>query len=126
MTPKKHYALGLKTEINLTPLIDVLLVLLVIILLVSTMFVRQLPVSLPVSTVDGVPVVTKSLQVSLAPSGVLMYGFSPISPDSLAKMVNPDVIIELSIDQSVRFETISETVGKLQAMRPKTIALVTR
>lgn len=118
--------LGLKTEINLTPLIDVLLVLLVIVLLISTMFVRQLPVSLPVSEVDGAPVVTQSVQVSLSPAGVLMQGYSPITSEILAKMVNSEVVIELSVDKATTYATIAEAIGELQKLQPKTIALVTR
>lgn len=121
-----HGALGLRTEINLTPLIDVLLVLLVIVLLISTMFVRQLPVTLPVSDVAGVPVVTRAVQLSLSHKGELLYGYSPITSEALSKMVNPEVVIELSIDRNVRYESIANTVSELQKLQPKSISLVTR
>lgn len=115
-----------RASLNLTPLLDVLLVLVVIMLLVMTMFNKQLPVTLPVSDVNGVPVIAQSVRLSVAPDGTLLQEFSPISAESLASQVNSSVTIELAVDKAVTYQVITSHIAQLQKLQPKTIALVTK
>lgn len=113
-------------QMNLTPLLDVLLVLLVIMLIMLTQYNKQMPVSLPVSDIQGVPLITQSLQVSIAPNGQLIHKFRPISAKEMAELVDSRVTIELAVDKEVTYDLIAARVAELQRLQPKTIALVTR
>jgi biopolymer transport protein ExbD len=112
--------------VNITPLVDVLLILLVVVLLAMPMFVKRLPVDLPQTDLAGAPVVAKTLSVSLLESGQLMVEMSPVSLDDLARRIKPDTSIELSVDREVRYEQIAKTIADLQKKNPRDIALVTR
>ena len=46
---------GLRSEINVTPLVDVCLVLLIIFMIVTPMLYREIPVQLPETEVRGRP-----------------------------------------------------------------------
>lgn len=112
--------------VNITPLVDVLLILLVVVLLAMPMFVKRLPVDLPQTDLAGAPVVAKTLSVSLLESGQLMVEMSPVSMDDLARRIKPDTSIELSVDREVRYEQIAKAIADLQKKNPRDIALVTR
>lgn len=112
--------------VNITPLVDVLLILLVVVLLAMPMFTKRLPVDLPQTDLAGAPVVAKTLSVSLLESGQLMVEMSPVSMDDLARRIKPDTSIELSVDREVRYEQIAKTIADLQKKNPRDIALVTR
>lgn len=112
--------------INITPLVDVLLILLVVVLLAMPMFVKRLPVDLPQTDLAGAPVVSKSLSVSIAANGDLMLSSSPASMADVLRQVTPATSVELSADKDVRYEQIAKTIAELQKKSPRDIALVTR
>lgn len=118
---RKHLA-----TVNITPLVDVLLILLVVVMVAMPMFVKRMPVDLPQTDMAGVPVVAKSLSVSLREDGSLMLDMSPVTMADLAKRITPDTSIELSVDREVRYEQIATTIAALQKKNPRDIALVTR
>lgn len=124
--PRRWGAAKRITDINLTPLLDVLLILIVMMLLLMTLFSKQLPVSLPVSDIEGVPLIEQSVQVSITPDGNLLYKNSAISSEELAHIVNSEVTIELSVDRSVTYDVMASRIAQLQKTQPKTISLVTR
>jgi biopolymer transport protein ExbD len=118
---RKHLA-----TVNITPLVDVLLILLVVLMVSMPMFVKRMPVDLPQTDMAGVPVVSKSLSISLREDGSLMLDMSPVTLADLAKRITPETSIELSVDRAVRYEQIATTIAALQKKNPRDIALVTR
>jgi len=118
---RKHLA-----TVNITPLVDVLLILLVVLMVSMPMFVKRMPVDLPQTDMAGVPVVSKSLSISLREDGSLMLDMSPVTLADLAKRITPETSIELSVDREVRYEQIATTIAALQKKNPRDIALVTR
>lgn len=113
-------------SVNITPLVDVLLILLVVVMLSMPMFVKKLPVDLPQTELTGQPVVAKTLMVSLLESGGLMVDDSPVSLEDIKRKVTPQTSVELAVDQAVQYAAIAKTVAALQKMNPKDIALITR
>jgi biopolymer transport protein ExbD len=112
--------------VNITPLVDVLLILLVVVMLAMPMFVKRLPVDLPQTDLAGAPVVAKTLAVSLLENGSLMVEMSPASLADVGRRITPDTSVELSVDREVRYEQIAKTIAALQKKNPRDIALVTR
>lgn len=111
--------------INITPLVDVLLILLAILLLVMPFFVKKLPVSMPSTGLDAAPMVAHSVQVSLAPQGKLFLGEAPATLDQVLEKVGEGVTVELAIDKAVPFADISTTVVAIQAKKPTEIVFLT-
>lgn len=113
-------------SINITPFVDVLLILLVVVMLAMPMFVKRLPVELPQTELAGAPILVKTLPVSLLTSGTLMSEDSLMTLQDIERRVTPETTIELSVDRDVRYEDITKLIVGLQKMNPRDIALVTR
>jgi biopolymer transport protein ExbD len=111
--------------INITPLVDVLLILLVILMLAMPMYVKRLPVSLPVTSLSGTPTVVKALSVSINKEGQFLVNglYYPLA--DMQKKIDAETSLDLSIDKDVPYSTIAQVISSLQEKSPKEINLVT-
>lgn len=98
---------GMITEINVTPMVDVVLVLLVIMMVSATYIVSQsLKVELP-KTSNGADSVQSLAAVTIVKGGSVYYNQKPISESELAGKLkeahsaNPDVNLIVSADKEV-------------------------
>lgn len=112
--------------INITPLVDVLLILLVLLLLAMPLQVKRLPVDLPRTALGGAPTPQKTLPLALADSGQLYLGPAPISEAEVLSRIDNSTTVELSIDKTVQYDRIAQLVVAVQARQPRDIVLVTR
>jgi len=112
--------------INVTPLVDVLLILLVILMLVAPLAVKRLPVELPRTELAGAPVLLEALQVALEQDGRLHLDGSPVSLSELRQRISPEVSVELYVDKDTPYEQLARVAGTLQAAGPKEVILMTR
>lgn len=112
--------------INITPLVDVLLILVVLLMLTLPLQVKKLPVELPRTALGGVPTPQKSLPVAIQSDNQILIGQNPISLPDLLSRVTQDTTVELAIDESVTYARIAEVVTALQAKQPKEVVLITR
>jgi biopolymer transport protein ExbD len=105
---RKHGRRGMITEINVTPMVDVVLVLLVIMMVSATYIVSQsLKIDLPkvASSTDAVASVAA---VTLTKDGKLYYNHQPIGEHALIQRLhdvharNPDVSLIVSADKEVQ------------------------
>jgi biopolymer transport protein ExbD len=112
--------------VNLTPLIDVLLILVAVLMLALPLFVKRLPVDLPRTALAGTPTPLISLSVSISADGGLMVGGERTPLKDLQAKVTRQTTLELAIDKDVRYETMATVVAALQTAGPKEIVLLTR
>lgn len=98
---------GMITEINVTPMVDVVLVLLVIMMVSATYIVSQsLKVELP-KTANGADSVQSLAAVTIAKTGGVYYNQKPIAESELAAKLkeahanNPDVNLIVTADKEV-------------------------
>jgi biopolymer transport protein TolR len=75
-----------KSEINVTPLIDVLLVLLIIFMVITPLLPRGLPADLPAKSTDNSPGETP-IVLEMAATGQLSINNHPVSSDTLAAAI---------------------------------------
>ena len=113
-------------SINVTPLVDVLLILLVVMMLAMPMFVKRLPVQLPETALSGTPVIAKTLTVSILESGTLLMNDSPTDLAGIQARVRPDVSVEVAVDREVKYDVIARTIAAIQEKSPREISLLTR
>lgn len=113
-------------SINLTPLIDVLLILVAVLVLAMPLFVKRLPVDLPRTSLGGAPTPMISLAVSIKGEGSLMLDGALASLNDIQAKITPTTTVELAIDKDVRYEAMASTIAGLQAAGPKEIVLLTR
>lgn len=98
---------GMITEINVTPMVDVVLVLLVIMMVSATYIVSQsLKVELP-KAANGADSVQSLAAVTIAKGGGVFYNQKPIEESELAAKLkeahaaNPDVNLIVTADKEV-------------------------
>ena len=75
---------AVRSDINVTPLVDVCLVLLIIFMVVTPMIVTAQPVQLPKTlNPEKVPAEAKQLAVAIAQDGSILVGQQPVAADQL-------------------------------------------
>lgn len=81
----KQRQVKLESEINVTPLVDVMLVLLIIFMVSAPMMTVGLPVDLPQASLSEIVHEDEPLTVIIAAGGVINLGEELVSKDSLAQ-----------------------------------------
>ena len=80
---RKRRRKRLMAEINVTPFVDVMLVLLIIFMVTSPMMTSGVNVDLPKTDARPVNTETKPITVSIKADGSLYLGDTPVTPDQL-------------------------------------------
>ena len=108
------------SDINMTPLIDVMLVLLVIFMITAPLMSSSLKLDLPKT--EGAKPTDAALFVTLAidPQGRFFWGDEPVTIDVLrlrvreAAVRNPATEVQLRADKSVTYGRVAELIGVVQ------------
>jgi len=108
------------SDINMTPLIDVMLVLLVIFMITAPLMSSSLKLDLP--RTEGAKPTDAQLFVTLAidPQGRFFWGDEQVSVDTLrlrvreAAVRNPATEVQLRADKSVTYGRVAELIGIVQ------------
>jgi len=120
------------SEINMTPLIDVMLVLLVIFMLTAPLMTSRLKLDLPKADARvNPPAPPAMLAIALTADGQTHLDEQVITPEALTKQVEaqarakPDTEVQLRVDRIVPYERVAQLIGLLQKSGLNRIAFVT-
>jgi biopolymer transport protein TolR len=120
------------SEINMTPLIDVMLVLLVIFMLTAPLMTSRLQLDLPKADAPPSPKPPPAtLQIALSADGKTYLADVEVKPDALAQQATlqgkqkPDTEVQLRADRTVPYGRVAELIGVLQKAGLNRIAFVT-
>ena len=108
------------SDINMTPLIDVMLVLVVIFIITAPLLASSIKLDLPKSDAAKATDAAKSITVVVDAAGQIYLKNQPVTPEQLAqqfalsKQANPDTEVQLRADQSVPYGRIVEVMGAAQ------------
>jgi biopolymer transport protein ExbD len=117
-------------EINVTPFIDVMLVLLIIFMVAAPLATVDVAVDLPVSTAQPQPRPDKPIFLTIKADHSLALGDDPINEDNLAALLdqasggNKDQRIFLRADKTVEYDTLMRAMNDLRTAGYLKIALV--
>ena len=117
------------SEINVTPLVDVMLVLLVIFLITAPLMGSVLRLDLPATEAAASPAPINSLSLSIDPQGLVFIDDKPVAlealPAVLAMQASTDASVEVQLraDQSVPYGRVAEVMGLLQKAGLSKVAL---
>jgi biopolymer transport protein ExbD len=118
-------------EINVTPLVDVMLVLLVIFIISAPLLARALKLDLPQADAPPAMVQPQTVQVSIDAGGGLRWNAEPVTAEELAGRLaaagsaTPQPELHLGADKAVRYEHVAAVLAAAQKAGLKQIAFVT-
>jgi biopolymer transport protein ExbD len=123
---------GLKADINVTPLVDVMLVLLIIMMLVAPMLQKGVDVKLPTAanTVDK-PETQGQTVVAIAADRRVFLNTVQVRPDDLTQRVGEifenkaEKIIIIKADEDVEYSAVMSTMDALRAAGVEDMGLIT-
>ncbi len=117
-------------DINVTPFIDVMLVLLIIFMVAAPLATVNVPVELPVSTAQPQPQQEEPIVLSVKNDLTLAIGDKPVERNTLAATLDEaskgdkDQRIFLRADKSVGYGDLMEVMNALRAAGYLKVALV--
>ena len=118
------------SDINMTPLIDVMLVLLVIFMITAPLLTSSLKLELPKSDAARPSDTPAFISVGLDPQGQLRLGDEPFDDAAFTRRVieiaqrNSQTEVQLRADRSVPYGRVAELIGMLQKAGLNRIAFV--
>jgi biopolymer transport protein TolR len=121
----------LKSEINMTPLVDVMLVLLVIFMVSAPMMTTGIPIQLPKAVTQNLPADGDPLSLSINEHGEIFLQGSLVPRKDLGPKIasivkeNPDVRLQLRADQSLPYAKVMEVMAEIARSGCHKVALVT-
>ena len=108
------------SDINMTPFIDVMLVLLVVFMITAPLLTARLPLELPKAKAATSPPTPVMITVAINPQGELFWGDEPIENESLltrlqtAAKTDPSTEVFIRADQAVAYGRVAELIGWIQ------------
>lgn len=120
------------SQINVTPLVDVMLVLLVIFMVTAPILQQGVQVNLPQAKAGAIPGTEEQLVVSIARNGKLYLNDNPIGLQELGKKLRAigrlqaDKQVYLRADQDVRYGVVMRTIAEIKQAGIERLGMVTR
>jgi biopolymer transport protein ExbD/biopolymer transport protein TolR len=117
-------------EINMTPLIDVMLVLLVIFMIAAPLMSSSLRLDLPKSEAASPSEAPQFIAVAITPDGTLHLGDEALDVKTFRARIaelakaRPEAEIQLRADRQVPYGRVAELIGWVQAVGLNRIAFV--
>jgi biopolymer transport protein ExbD/biopolymer transport protein TolR len=108
------------SEINMTPLIDVMLVLLVIFMITAPLMSSSLPLDLPQTDAAQPSGAETPFTLSVNPAGQAFVDDKPLSDEALSTELSqlakrqPDAEVQLRADKTVPYGRVAELLGLVQ------------
>jgi biopolymer transport protein TolR len=123
---------GHMSEMNVTPFVDVMLVLLIIFMVAAPMLTLGVPVELPRTSAGALPAEQEDpLAITLLADGTVMIMSSQVEPDTLIPQLRAiaeqrrDNKVFLRADGAIPYERVVQVMGALNAGGFNNIGLVT-
>jgi len=126
--------LPVNSSINVTPMVDVMLVLLIIFMVITPMLQKGIPLDLAkVNNPDQMKDADKedALTVSVTRDGRIYFGNDPVEPDQLTNKIKdrianrPDKIVYLRSDARAKYKWVVEVVDNVRAAGVDDLGLLT-
>jgi biopolymer transport protein ExbD len=119
-------------EINVTPMVDVMLVLLVIFIITAPLFTHAVKLDLPSAQSTAAPEKPETITLSINAEGKLFWNNAEINDQELmnrfviAAQKTPTPELHLRADKSTRYEVIAKVMAGAQNNGISKIAFVTK
>ena len=119
-------------QINVTPLVDVMLVLLVIFMVTAPIIQQGVQVNLPQAKAAAIPGTEQLLVVSIAKNGKIYLNDNAMTLDELGSKMRAiraneaEKQVYVRADQDVRYGLVMKTIAELKQAGIERVGMVTR
>lgn len=120
------------SQINVTPLVDVMLVLLVIFMVTAPIIQQGVQVNLPQAKTSAIPGTEEFLIVTVAKNGTIYLNDNAMSLRDLGdklraiKKLQADKQVYLRADQDVRYGVVMKAIAEIKQAGIERVGMVTR
>ena len=131
MGPQKNQSRMILSEINVTPLVDVMLVLLVVFMITAPMMQQGIDINLPKTATAGIETKSDPLVLTIKAGGRILLGTAPVSADGLGKKIKyifktrTDKQVYIKADKTVDYGLVAEVIAEVKAAGIENVGLVT-
>ena len=129
---ERSFQTKIMAEINVTPMVDVMLVLLVIFMVTAPLLVAGVPVQLPKNSAQRISQPNKPVIVTLAADGGLYIRDEPVDAASLIPRLaalrsgEGDTVVYLRADKAIPYGEVMELLGRLSSSGYQRISLLSQ
>lgn len=108
-------------DINVTPMVDVMLVLLVIFIITAPLFTHAIKLDLPAAQSAPAPTEPNTVSLSINGEGTIFWNNDPISQETLSNKLlvtakqQPQPQVQLRADKNTRYEVIAQVMAAAQS-----------
>jgi biopolymer transport protein TolR len=119
------------SEINVTPLVDVMLVLLIVFMVAAPLMTMGVPVDLPQTRAQAMPVNAEPITVTITPDGAISIDNEPVTLEALVPTVQSlatpgtDERLYVRGDSTAQYGMIMQVIGALSGAGFDKIGLIT-
>jgi len=120
------------SDINVTPLVDVMLVLVIILLVTAPLLTQSVHVKLPKTVETSADINAQPLQIGIDAQGAVTINKNPVADlaalENLLKaelVKNPEIGVHLYADQGVVYAKVAEVMAAIQHAGIAKLAFVT-
>jgi biopolymer transport protein TolR len=119
-------------EINVTPLVDVMMVLLIIFMVSAPLMQQGVQVDLPKANAGSLSEVPEQLVLVVTGSRQIQINGNTVAPGTLFKKLQaiqaarPDVQVFIQADQNVPYGFIAQVMGEVKQAKIQRVGLVTQ
>lgn len=120
------------SEMNITPLVDVMLVLLVVFIVTAPMLTNAIPIKLPKTEAVAPPEQRDPLVVSIDAQAQLFLNKTAVPRERLiphlkqAKAENADLIVQLQADEGANYGAVAGILAEMEKAGITRLALLTQ
>lgn len=119
------------SEINITPLVDVMLVLLIVFIVTAPLLTNSVKVNLPKAAPTQVTDQTKAVVISVNSEGEIYLDKDRVSLEHFErviqtrKAINPKLALNLNADETVPYGTVAKLLASIERVGVDKLSVIT-
>lgn len=131
MSPNSNKTRMVLSEINVTPLVDVMLVLLVVFMITAPMMQQGIDIQLPKTATSGIETKSEPLVITIKQNQTILIGETKVAMASLREKIQgifktrKDKQVYIKADRKVDYGVVAEVIADIKAAGIENVGLVT-
>lgn len=131
MTPTTKKSRMVLSEINVTPLVDVMLVLLVVFMITAPMMQQGIDIQLPKTATSGIETRSEPLVITIKANKSILIGTTTVPLSSVRSKISgifktrTDKQVYIKADKKVDYGVVAEVIADVKAAGIQNVGLVT-